>query len=551
VRLEGSAERANADDLVSERPSPPYGEPRATPLGDEAPEQSAGRLLEQGLGYDREGNVSLASEHYRAALRTAEANADRRHTAEALRRLGVLLHRSGDLEQAREYCQRSFQVAALAQEATLAAEALNALGGFALESGEIDQAEILYRRALEHGNASDRIRSHIEQNLGVIANIQGNLSGALAHYESALQASRRAGDDRGTAVAYHNLGMVSADLKQWSEADRYFQESHTLAGRVNDTHLRALCLLNRTEVYLATGRFDEARQSADQALTIFEQLHAPLDKADAYKMLGTVFRETGDILLAEEHLQAAIQLAVSTGAVLSEAEATRELAILFQGTGRNQEALAHLNTAYRLFGRLKASVDLVDVASKVEALEGTYLTVVRDWGQSIESADAYTHGHCERVASYAVAVAEQLGVEEAARTTIRLGAYLHDVGKVRVPHEILNKPGALTPEEFGIIKKHPEWGVELITEIDFPWDIKPIIRSHHEKYDGTGYPDGLRGDTIPVAAQIICVVDVYDALTTTRSYRGAMSKEKAMEVMEESRRWWRPDIYEAFRRTVL
>ena len=165
--------------------------------------------------------------------------------------------------------------------------------------------------------------------------------------------------------------------------------------------------------------------------------------------------------------------------------------------------------------------------------------MVRDWGQSIESADSYTFGHCERVASYAVAVARELGSDEDQLTTIRLGAYLHDVGKVRVPHEILNKPGKLTDEEFEVIKKHPVWGVELLATVEFPWDIKPIIRWHHEKYDGTGYPDRLRGDEIPLSAQIICIVDVYDALTTTRSYRPAMSQAEALARMAESKQWWR------------
>jgi len=176
--------------------------------------------------------------------------------------------------------------------------------------------------------------------------------------------------------------------------------------------------------------------------------------------------------------------------------------------------------------------------------------VVRDWGQSIESADSYTFGHCERVANYALAVAEALGMEEGQRTTVRIGAYLHDVGKVRVPHEILNKPGPLSGEEFEIIKLHPLWGVELLAGVDFPWDIKPIIRWHHEKYDGTGYPDRLRGEEIPLAAQIICIVDVYDALTTTRSYRAALGPAAAAAQMNESRNWWRPDVYEAFRRAV-
>ena len=196
--------------------------------------------------------------------------------------------------------------------------------------------------------------------------------------------------------------------------------------------------------------------------------------------------------------------------------------------GRNQEALRLLNAAHRLFGRLDARVDLVDVSTKVLRLEETYFAVVRDWGQSIESSDSYTFGHCERVAGYAVALARELGLDEEQQTAIRIGAYLHDVGKVRVPHEILTKPGALTAEEFRVIQMHPIWGLELLATVEFPWDIKPIIRWHHEKYDGTGYPDRLRGDEIPVSAQIICIVDVYDALTTTRSYRAALSQAEAL-----------------------
>jgi putative nucleotidyltransferase with HDIG domain len=218
--------------------------------------------------------------------------------------------------------------------------------------------------------------------------------------------------------------------------------------------------------------------------------------------------------------------------------------------GRNQEALRFLGAAHRLFGRLDARLDLVDVARRVQRLEETYLAVVRDWGQSIESADSYTFGHCERVARYALAVAQALGMDEAQQTTIRIGAYLYDLGKVRVPHEILNKAGPLSREEFEVIKLHPVWGVELLATVDFPWDIKPIIRWHHEKYDGTGYPDRLRGDEIPLAAQVICIADVYDALTTTRSYRAAMRPAEAAAQMHESRHWWRPDVYEAFRRAV-
>jgi putative nucleotidyltransferase with HDIG domain len=147
-------------------------------------------------------------------------------------------------------------------------------------------------------------------------------------------------------------------------------------------------------------------------------------------------------------------------------------------------------------------------------------------------------------------VGRELGLEPVQLTTIRLGAYLHDLGKVKVPHEILNKPGRLTDEEFAVIQKHPEWGIELLATVEFPWDLKPIIRSHHERYDGTGYPDRLRGDEIPLGAQIICIVDVYDALTTTRSYRPAMTAAEALSRMGETRHWWRPDVFAAFQRAL-
>ncbi len=150
------------------------------------------------------------------------------------------------------------------------------------------------------------------------------------------------------------------------------------------------------------------------------------------------------------------------------------------------------------------------------------------------------------MARNAVAVARALGLDLLEQTTIRLGAYLHDVGKVRVPHEILNKPGPLTHEEAEVVQLHPVWGIELLADVEFPWDLKPIIRWHHEKYDGSGYPDRLKGDDIPVSAQIVGIVDVYDALTTARAYQRGSSADEALEQIAQCRGWWSDRVYEAF-----
>ena len=510
----------------------------------------AADFLRDARAHERAGCIAEAAQCYQAAIDAAERDIERGVLAESQRRLGVLHHHRDEPVQARDLCERSYRTASDMGDPVLAAEAINALAAFDFESGAIEAAREKFYRALELGGASAELRGRTEQNLGILSNIQGALAEALSHYQKSLQAFQSIGDDRGCAIAYHNLGMVSADRELWDDADQHFRRSLEIAEAIGDIHLQGLGLLNHSEVHLARQRYEQARANAEAALAIFDRLGSRLDKADAYKVIGRVYRETGRHALAESRLRSAVDLAVSTGSILSEAEAERELALLYQSMGRNQEALRLLNGAHRLFGRLDARVDLVDVSTKVRRLEETYFAVVRDWGQSIESSDSYTFGHCERVAGYAVAVAQGLGLDEEAQTTIRLGAYLHDLGKVRVPHEILNKPSALTPEEFRVIQMHPVWGLELLATVEFPWDIKPIIRWHHEKYDGSGYPDRLKGDEIPLSAQIICIVDVYDALTTTRSYRGALSPAEALIKIQECRHWWRPDVYQAFIRSL-
>jgi putative nucleotidyltransferase with HDIG domain len=511
--------------------------------------RAADRLAEARV-LERQGQMAPALAAYEEAIVTAERTGEEQTLAEALRRLAILHHHRDAPEVARVLCHRSLETARRLEDRGLVAEALNALGIMEFERGAMQEAREFLLDALGLGGERLDLRSRIEQNLGIIATIQGDHAAALAHYTSSLDACRGAGDEKGCAIAYHNLGMISADRGRWGEAERYYEQSRALAERLGDLHLQGLCLLNHSEVHLARQSYELAREGAEAALALFDRLGSRIDKADVYRVLGVVYRDTGRSALAEARLRAAIETAVATGSLLSEAEASRELARLYQQLTRNQEALRLLNRSYRLFGRLDAHLDLVDVRAKVADLEGTFLAVVRDWGQSIESADSYTHGHCERVAAYAEAVARDLGVGDAELTTIRLGAYLHDVGKVKVPHEILNKPGRLTDEEFGIIQQHPVWGVELLASIEFPWDIKPIIRWHHEKYDGTGYPDRLKGDEIPLSAMIIGIVDVYDALTTTRSYRPALDHAEALARMSETAGWWREDVYQAFLRAV-
>lgn len=183
----------------------------------------------------------------------------------------------------------------------------------------------------------------------------------------------------------------------------------------------------------------------------------------------------------------------------------------------------------------------------IEKLADLYLATIKSLALAIDAKDQYTHRHILRVQRYSVATALYMGLDGADLEGVNTGALLHDIGKLGVPEYVLLKPGRLTPDEFDKIKKHPEIGAAILDPVEFPWPVLPAVKYHHEKWDGTGYPEGLREDEIPLTARILAVADVYDALTSTRSYRGAWTHEMAIEtIRKDSGSHFDPVVVEAF-----
>jgi putative nucleotidyltransferase with HDIG domain len=137
------------------------------------------------------------------------------------------------------------------------------------------------------------------------------------------------------------------------------------------------------------------------------------------------------------------------------------------------------------------------------------------------------------VADLSCLIAAEAGLDEQSLFWFRIGALLHDVGKLMIPAEVLNKPGKLSDEEWALMRSHTVAGIEMLSGIEFPWDVRPIVLSHHERWDGRGYPNGLKGEEIPFVARILCIADVYDALTSVRSYKRAMTHDEAMVILRK------------------
>lgn len=201
-----------------------------------------------------------------------------------------------------------------------------------------------------------------------------------------------------------------------------------------------------------------------------------------------------------------------------------------------------------LLPRVRALVMLKQFADEHEHAEHVILTLAK----TIDARDPYTAGHSGRVAEYADRVAERMGLDAAARSDMRRGALFHDLGKIVIPDAVLRKPGALTPEERAIIEEHPVVGHDLLSPMKTMRKTLPVVFHHHERLDGSGYPEGISGSAIPMTVRIVTIADIFDALTTDRAYRGALRVETAFEILTDgvARGWWDRDGVDVLRGVV-
>ena len=210
--------------------------------------------------------------------------------------------------------------------------------------------------------------------------------------------------------------------------------------------------------------------------------------------------------------------------------------------------------SYRLYlGRLEAEKARVEIEKRhVEEIASLNMRTIEALALAIEAKDHTTHTHLRRVRTYAVEVARELGLAAHEIEALRAAALLHDIGKLAVPEQIINKPGKLTPEEFEKMKVHPLVGAEILDRVAFPYPVAPIVRSHHERWDGSGYPEGLMREEIPIGARILAAVDCLDALASHRQYRPAVPLAAAMaKVKEKAGTWFDPAVVEVLARRYV
>jgi putative nucleotidyltransferase with HDIG domain len=507
------------------------------------------RVIRIGQALEREGHNLEARTLYESALRDGRATTPK-EAARLVRVIARTFIQESDLDAARDCATAALAIADVISDEAGRGYAENLLAIVEWKQSNLDAAERLYRRAhaSAHVAGESALAAMTASNLGVIANVRGDDAEAQRYFETGLAAARLAGLADQTIAALVNLGLLHMHQRRHDDADRRFAEARELAEMIGEMGMLITVQLETAKLRLRQERHADARACAQRAREVAARTgttHADGESAHVDGLIACAFGELAD---AESHFLRAEEIALQRSDLILQGETARELAALYRSQGRNRQTLQRLNQAHRLFSQLRARRELADVDRRTTMLEGDFLEVVRRWGESIESKDIYTQGHCVRVADLACALwARASDGDATSRFWFRIGALLHDVGKLLVPAEVLNKPGKLSDEEWALVRRHPSAGVELLADIEFPWDVCPIVQSHHERWDGKGYPDGLAGTAIPLTARVVCIADVYDALTSKRSYKERFTHEKAMDVMRRDRGTaFDPELFDLF-----
>ncbi|MGH7445548.1 MAG: HD-GYP domain-containing protein [Longimicrobiales bacterium] len=345
-------------------------------------------------------------------------------------------------------------------------------GRVAERTGDWRAAERVYRaaRAQAQRAGDQQTTAEVEQNLGVIASIRGDIPSALMSYTAALFRYRLL-NDRGAATrALARMGIAHVDLDEPDAADACFEQARQLA------------------------------------------------------------RHTGDVLL--------------------QADLEHELARTYLDRDDSRSAIVHLNRAHALCLEIEPRTDTVNAL--LARIDAVYLCAVEQWaGEVLRASDPYTLGHCTRVAACTERLARAVGIAGRELHWLRIGAFLHDIGKSVIPRAVLEKPAALDDEERRLVRQHTVRGAEIVMELALPFDVIPMVRYHHERWDGRGYPAALAGSDIPFHARILAVADVYDALTTARTYSAPCDAACACGVLDhEAGRALDPVLVATFQRAV-
>ncbi len=492
--------------------------------------------LEKGKAYSSQGLLDEAIDEYQKTLEFCRDPSQLKTRSETFAQIGQLLAKQGDHDRALGYLQRAIGSYRRLDDKIGICKALRNIGVVYVELGDFEEAEVTYHNAIDLANKTDDriLYADLVNNLGTIMNMKGNRNEAVRYYLESLEIYKSHDEIRKAAYIENNLAISFADQGMNQEAFDYFRRAYDVATTIKDASLTLIVDINLADLHLKKGALSEAKQhcrKAEQYLRDAKLKNGHL--VETKKLAGKIAFQEEQYDSALKQFNEALETSAEIGTQFLEAEVLLERGKLYAAMEQHFDALNDLESSYRMYSDLQVEGKREQTEQVIDSIEHLYLDIFDTMGREVDLKDKYTKGHSDRVSSLALLLAREVGMRGSQLKTIVAAALLHDIGKTQIDDSILKKAGKLTDDEYRTIKKHPELGVQMLRDKDFPWDIRPLILHHHERIDGSGYPHNMMGEDIPLGARIICIADVFDALTSDRVYRTAYSTEKALAIMQE------------------
>jgi len=485
-----------------------------------------------GISYSYRGDYEKALKYSLQALTLYENSNDKSGLSSILNTIGIIYRNRSDFRKALEYHARSLEIREEIGDRTGIATATNNIGIIYQDLNEYDKAMEYAEKSLEYFTLleDDLGIASSCNNMGTILKFQGNLTSAKEHYLMAYEIFNRIEYKTGCSAACNNLGEILTLSGDFEQSEHYLSEAlnTALEAGIKDRELTAY--ENHSRLCEAKGDYKGALQYYRKYFNLFQEMNSEE---------------------SSRHLTQ-LQIRFETDKKKKEAEIYRLKNIELQNEIAER---IHIEEKLRKHKeQLEQLIDerTVELTRSYNKLERSFQGTVELISKITEHRDPYTSGHQIRVAKLASAIAKEMELPEERIEGIHIASLVHDIGKINVPLEILSKPGILSSLEIRMVQIHPQTGYRILSGIDFPWPIAEIVRQHHEHIDGSGYPQGLKGNEILLEARIIIVADVIEAMSSHRPYRPLLGLEEAVkEITDNEGVLYDTEVVSACRRIIL
>ncbi|MCD6594512.1 tetratricopeptide repeat protein [bacterium] len=547
-------------------------------------EHQISSLINVGNGYFNSSNFQKTQQFLEKALKLTKYESDEKFKSNILNNLGLVKWRQDKYDEALKYIFKSLEIREKikAQNEKESKEKKERIAQCYDNLGIIYYSLKNYEKALEYFKKSLEMKKSLKNteqvsltlnNIGAILRETQKHDEALKYLTESLELKEKSNDKVGIVNTLMNIGSIYAESKNSQKALEYFDKIVDICDSTGNKTALAMTMIEIARVKIEQNKINEAIEFLEKSLAIGEETDAPNIIRINFEQLSKIYEKNNDFENSLKYFKKSIEakdkiFQEETNKAIAEMEIKyetekkeHELEIsnlkyvqlkqtneelvetqkilqeyrdnLEQLVQKRSQELVETNKSLQkeVEERKRAEISL---SQSYEKLRQTFDAIIKTMTKVVEFRDPYTAGHQERVSKLAVAIARQMGFDEHTIEGIRLAGMVHDIGKIYVPAEILTKPGKLSSVEFMLIKNHSSAGYEILKSIEFPWDIAQIVRQHHERLDGSGYPDNLKDDEILLESKIIAVADVVEAISSYRPYRPALGIDIALDEIEKN-----------------